>query len=854
MKNNILKIAVAAFFHDIGKFALSEFFETTLSPDDYKHTLYRPKNDKGNYSHIHALNTALFIEKYSKWLPHELNYDHQNNLDCFCNLAAMHHKPETVLQSIITEADCMTSEIDRQQYSSEDMDVNYKKYLKSRLIPIFENIFEKKLKENYNYQYPLQPLSPTNIFPEKTTEHNPQKAKQDYENLFQQFSEELKKLKHQDNLSLWFEHFESLAMFYLSAIPAARAGKVTRDVSLYDHLRLTSAFASALYMYHDFTNTLEEKAIKSDRSNKFLMISGNFFGIQSFIFKGYGDTRKYRARLLRGRSFYVSLLVELAANMLCRESGLPLTSIILNAGGIFTILAPNIQPVKDAIDKTQKTINKWLMAVSYGELSIGFSSVVADKGDFLDGKFTQLWDKMVNAMSFVKCQKIDLNLYGGEVNDYLDQFSKGDADICKICGIRPVTQRIAPEMTEACSLCKDHISIGTKLVKHQILAILNKDTPSQPGILAEPIFDCYQLRFDNEPVIESSNILHYWDISYHDDQNSICLKNHVTRKIINAYVPTYEPDDQYDDRLQLNKLSVDEKEHLLNNIEKCNPKQFQTLAQMATRIDSKNNINGTAALGILKADVDNLAMIMGCGLPEKQYTLSRIATLSRLMNNFFALFLPSLLFNEYKNVYTVFGGGDDLFLIGPHNTIYELVFILQEEFSRYVCENPKIHFSAGIIVQKPNIPLDTAAESAEHSLEQSKSSGRKRLTMFEHTIEWQDLAPLNEIKDRLQEWMDKGYFSSSMLYKLNEFIQMAAKEKIIIHKIDQGVPVDFDDMQCLKWRSMLKYFSIRNIKQDLSEDLIKDMASSMTQWLADYHNALKLPLWSLLYERRKTTI
>jgi len=90
-------------------------------------------------------------------------------------------------------------------------------------------------------------------------------------------------------------------------------------------------------------NSLEEDSVRNSKEHKFLIVNGNFQGIQNFIFSGYGDIRKYRSKILRGRSFAVSLLSELAADMLCREIGLPFTSVILNAAGRFTILAPNIR-------------------------------------------------------------------------------------------------------------------------------------------------------------------------------------------------------------------------------------------------------------------------------------------------------------------------------------------------------------------------------------------------------------------------------------------------------------------------------------------------------------------------------
>ena len=73
---------------------------------------------------------------------------------------------------------------------------------------------------------------------------------------------------------------------------------------------------------------------------KFLLVQGDFFGIQNFLFAAGAETRKQAAKLLRGRSFQVSLFTEMAALRLLDELALPPTSQVLNAAGKFLIVAP----------------------------------------------------------------------------------------------------------------------------------------------------------------------------------------------------------------------------------------------------------------------------------------------------------------------------------------------------------------------------------------------------------------------------------------------------------------------------------------------------------------------------------
>ena len=98
-----------------------------------------------------------------------------------------------------------------------------------------------------------------------------------------------------------------------------------------------------------------------------------------------------------------------------------------------------------------------------------------------------------------------------------------------------------------------------------------------------------------------------------------------------------------------------------------------------------------------------------------------MAALSRQMNAFFAIYLPWLCRTRYPNAYTVFAGGDDFFLIGPWQSQMDLARDLRAEFARYVADNPGIHFSAGLSMTKPGLPVRHLAELGEQALDAAKS-------------------------------------------------------------------------------------------------------------------------------------
>lgn len=58
-------------------------------------------------------------------------------------------------------------------------------------------------------------------------------------------------------------------------------------------------------------------------------------------------------------------------------------------------------------------------------------------------------------------------------------------------------------------------------------------------------------------------------------------------------------------------------------------------------------------------------------------------TLSRMLELFFNGYLHEIIAKKYKNVYCVFAGGDDLFLLGPWSEMPELAIEINTKFDEY---------------------------------------------------------------------------------------------------------------------------------------------------------------------------
>jgi CRISPR-associated protein Csm1 len=855
MDETTLKISIASFIHDIGKFAGKEVLGLSSREVDLKASDFLPVYN-GRYSHQHALFTAEFIERYKAVLPDEFNKPWGVG-DGLIKLAASHHNPSSPMEWIVAEADRISSGMDRESFDAyENEAVPVSDYEKTRLLPILECLdvegkadFSKR--ENYKHAFRLARMSPETMFPlpvAAVTSKNRDSAKGEYHALFNDFIRDLQTLSHKAHISLWFEHFESLVMRYVSQMPAARVGNVIPDVSLYDHLKTTAAIGAALYLFHKTANTLNVAAVKKGDIKKFLLISGNFHGIQNFIFNGYGDTRKYRSKLLRGRSFYVSVLTELVAHLVCRQISLPSVSVVLNAGGKFTIIGPNTEDAKKAVQAVQHQIDSWFSDLTYCETGISLSMVTASPDEFKSGDFPKVQDRVSRNMSEKKLSRFDLDRFAGVVENYFDR--KG-AELCPFCGKRPADMLMKDEK-QICRLCKDHVFMGENLVKKNALAVLDRGIVPQDKMLMEPLFGEFQIVFPDsmlEEAAEKGHLIKYWKLRTDPQRHE---NNNAAFKFFSGYVPKYTADDRQYELILANSERDESNERLDDLIHEGAPKSMNYIAAMARTFAENGKESGVEALGVLKADVDHLGLLMACGLKDNLYSISRLATMSRQINNFFAVYLPWFLETnkQFRDIYTVFAGGDDLLLIGPWNKVVTLAPILSKEFNAYVC-NKNIHLSAGISLHKAHSPVDVMAEAAGIAVERSKSADRNRMTLFDETVTWEEAEQLSTIKSTVERWLDEGYLSSSMLYRLNYLIDMASMEAKLVS--DKSIPIR--NMSCMRWRAFLSYTVERNVGKSVHADdrkkCIAEVREKLAEWLATWQGKLRIPLWDIQYNRRK---
>jgi CRISPR-associated protein Csm1 len=686
--------------------------------------------------------------------------------------------------------------------------------------------------------------------------------------LWQALEDGLSKIpsSHKNDWAIWLEHFDTLWMMVSHAIPSATSQYtgVRPDVSLYDHSKTTAAFATAMWRYHEENQhdkekvTLNLKTRQGDHGwdeKKLLLVQGDFFGIQDFIFAHGGETQRNAAKLLRGRSFFVSLLTELAALKILEALSLPPTSLVLNAAGKFLIVAHNTSASKAAIERVENEINQWFLDLTYGQQGMGIATLEASCNDFIvadknasEKPFSRLMKSLFEVLERKKLARFNLFKHSKEFvvrNQFLKDFNN-ELGACAITGNLPAHNK--KDGVAVSKLAADQITVGQELARsdRNFIAIGRDNIPGQA--LKQEIFG-YRVSFVDQSVtsnafaehIKQGKISRVFDVSPPVTEH---LWQGFARRFINAQVPRFVETDKTWELAKYKSISEEDFDSD-NRI-----KTFNHIACEDRQPTDEKLINwrGIVALGVLKGDVDNLGLIFQSGIRDASF--ARMATLSRQLNNFFAVYLPWLCHQEtkFRNTYTVFAGGDDFFLIGPWRSQMQLAQLMREKFTQFVA-NKQITFSAALVNLKPGIPVRHFGEFAEAALEQAKSKDehKDKVYCFAEVLQWHELRELLIIAEELEQEREKNpNISTGFTYGLLQLARMAEEAS---HKVEAN-----------KWRAHLAYrikrlLIDRNQRLKSSPELAKEEALRLKtlmggKWIETYKGKLAVALQTHLYSFR----
>lgn len=678
-------------------------------------------------------------EDAGKMLLHSIRYHHGRAL-----VGA--HLKENDLAYIVYEADNIAAGSDRrekmdhaEEMPEEGEEESQQKFDSHACLANIFNIFEAGGSDSYFALKPLDTKENPN-YPGRAKNAEAAASTGAYSGIRETLR---KKFEEKDPLSMSTEELLRILEDTLIYIPSSTNMEEVCDISLYDHVKMTGAVAAAMLRYfgsheiHDYKKACFSADAKGYRDKKmFLLVSGDFSGIQKFI---YRIPNKGAMRMLRGRSFYLEIGLENMIDTLLEHIGLSRANLIYSGGGHFYMLTDNTDETKRVLSEGFENINRDLLTHFGTTLYLAGGWAEASANDLMaaDGSTADLFKKVSRSVSEAKQKRYD----AGTRNELFTEQSTYNAvtEGQRECGLchRSIDEETlqdyeavhyeenggeeqAAEAMKVCPVCNALYHLGKVLVEgDRILAVVNTELEKAvplPSPLDTPLW-LAAVSEDEAKKLAKESMTHLYDINGSN-----------TSEYMKARIWTAD-------------YAAKKDEKILD------------FAKLAEQSGEGEEGKGIKRLGVLRADVDWLGAAFIAGLPKTYATLSRYAALSRSLAMFFKFIIkkicekelpkgqkPFYLFQDKgdapRNLHVVYAGGDDLFLVGAWDDLLEMAVDLRRTFDSYT--NGKLSFSAGLGLFSPSYPISRMADL---------------------TGELEDIAKSQEGKDHIVLWGSEWQYS-----------------------------------------------------------------------------------------------
>jgi CRISPR-associated protein Csm1 len=193
---------------------------------------------------------------------------------------------------------------------------------------------------------------------------------------------------------------------------------------------------------------------------------------------------------------------------------------------------------------------------------------------------------------------------------------------------------------------------------------------------------------------------------------------------------------------------------------------------------------GAPMLGVLKADADSLGTVIRSRL-TRATDLKPLQSLSRDLDGFFGTELHEMMSapnSNWSSIYTVFSGGDDLFLVGPWNVALDFAAHLRSAFAGRFREEG-LTISAALAIIKPKFPIRLAAQQADDLLELAKTqpagAAKDQFATLGSCWKWSDHARIINAGKQLANWVERGKADGGIIERgwLHTLLELALLQR-----------------------------------------------------------------------------
>ncbi|HMQ46022.1 MAG TPA: hypothetical protein PKA00_01360 [Saprospiraceae bacterium] len=588
----------------------------------------------------------------------------------------------------------------------------------------------------------------------------------EWEQLVTQFGSRTKNPTLGDYNALAYSAYH-LAYAYGSRV-ACQSDTSFDDASLFDYNRI----AAAKYLCHQAPGTATDQP--------YLLVKGDISGIQDYIYheisaEQIGDAERV-AKRLRGRSFFIALMSDTLAEWLVDELNLGLANILYSGGGNFQLLLPNNEVTTNQLYELERQINRDLRRrmqpapslllaqcpISTKDLS-NFGAANTKLGELLEQEKQRRARLYLNELFVAEKPEKDPPQYDGHTG-LLRQNHKL---IEKLGQTLPYADYLlevhvkAEERLDFQKMVAEHPALVISAFAGQGIYYFQKcDRKEGKGAAAyQGILDAYAHRIDRVRLIRINQSDFLEGISHFEQPN------HPTGFGF-KYIAKAAP-------VKAAPVKKDEG-------------QLQTFDEIAKRgHDLGNKELAYDRIGVIRLDVDDLGAVFAAGLGSSQ-TFERLSALSRELQLFFAGYMDHLA--QRFNMYVIYSGGDDAFLLGSWYDAHHFLRELRRDFERFTCHNPHLGFSAGLFICSPYYPVARFYKDAGDLEADAKKDapGKNRIKLYGRILPWARYLEMMDIalkmtglvmkKGDLPQKEEKGKFRRSMILRLLRFITAGKKQ------------------------------------------------------------------------------
>lgn len=713
MNNQKVKLAIGSLLHDIGKL------------------LYR-YNDGRNHSISGADYLKNELDINDPDIINQVKYHHTS-------LLKTADIDNDSLAYITYIADNISSAIDRRTNENEEPGFN-------REIPL-ESIFNLFKGNSQKKYYAAQQLTDVINYPSDVSSGFDEAF---YSKIISHLEENLKSIEYTDE---YLSSLLELLEVELSYIPSSTMKKEVADISLYDHLKLTSGISMCIYDWLQSNSITNYKDYLYNNSNgfydakAFLLFSMDISGIQDFI---YTIASKDALKMLRSRSFYLELLMEHSIDELLSILELNRSNLLYSGGGHAYMILPNTEDVLTKLRDFEIEINNWF--ISHFNISLymacGWQECSANElHNEPCGSYREIFKNVSSRISQKKVQRYTPH----QIMLMNNQTTTENTRECSVCHSTDLLNE-----NNTCSICESLIKMSPQILHKGFYVV--KESEKKDNTIPLPFNKCLIATNEKETL------------KYIQEDNA--------KRI-------YTKNDSYTGVNVSKKLWIGD--YTTNE-------SFEEFA---------NNATGINRMAVLRADVDNLGSAFINGFAnekngDKYMTISRTATFSRKMSMFFKYHINSILkkgtYYLYDNeelkqraITIVYSGGDDLFIVGSWDEVIGFAIDLHNSFEKFTQGTMSI--SGGIGIFPAKYPISSMALQTGLLEEKSKNfDGKNAITIFDKksTFSWNDFIH-NVVEEKLhfiKQLFDKlPHKGNSFLYRLLDLMRELENDKINIARI-----------------------------------------------------------------------